>query len=124
MASDRYVSGCTEHQVLPGRYDLVTTFDAVHDMANPAGALAAIRQALAPDGTYLMLEWNCPENPDDNVGSLPTFMYGYSVMYCVPASLANGGPGFGNLGLPESKVRELCTAAGLTTSRSCRLKAL
>ena len=44
---------------LSGRYDLVTTFDVVHDAVNPRGMLRSIHDALPPDGTYLCLEITC-----------------------------------------------------------------
>jgi SAM-dependent methyltransferase len=102
---------------LPEKYDLITTFDVVHDMAEPSKALRAFHDGLAPGGTYLMLEWACPENPEENVGPMATFMYGYSIMYCVTTSLAQGGEGLGNLGLPESKVQDMCRDAGFTSIR-------
>lgn len=102
---------------LPGQYDLITTFDVVHDMVNPRGALKAIRQALKPDGSYLMLEINCLDKVEENVGPIAALFYGYSVLYCMTTSLAGGGEGLGTVGLPESKVRELCTEAGFSSVR-------
>jgi 2-polyprenyl-3-methyl-5-hydroxy-6-metoxy-1,4-benzoquinol methylase len=102
---------------LPGEYDLITTFDVIHDMADPSRVLQAFHQALAPDGTYLMLEWNCPETPEENIGPMATFQYGYSMMYCMTTSLAQGGVGLGNLGLPESKVQQMCQEAGFNKFR-------
>ena len=46
---------------LPEEYDIITTFDVVHDITNPRRALHAIRQAIQPNGTYLMLELNCKD---------------------------------------------------------------
>ena len=43
---------------LPEQYDVITTFDVLHDMVNPRGALKAIHQGLKPDGSYLLLEIN------------------------------------------------------------------
>ena len=57
------------------------------------------------------------ETPAENVGPLATLLYGTSVLFCLPTSLADGAPGYGTLGLPESKVRELCDAAGFTSVR-------
>ena len=102
---------------LPEQYDLITTFDVVHDMVDPRKALRAIRQALSPDGVYLMLEVNSADKPEDNVGTVATLMYGFSLTYCMTTSLANDGEGLGTLGLPESKVRELCTEAGFRSVR-------
>ena len=100
---------------LPEQYDLITTFDVVHDAANPRGLLRAIRQGLKPDGTYLLLEINCSDKLEENAGPLGAMFHGISVMYCMTSSLANGGEGLGTLGLPPAKVRELCTEAGFSS---------
>ena len=59
-------------QGLPETYDMITTFDVVHDMADPRGALRAIRQALDPDGVYLMLDVLAEEKPHENTGPFAT----------------------------------------------------
>lgn len=99
---------------LPDTYDIVTTFDVIHDAANPRGLVEAIRAGTKPDGSYLMLEINCADRHEDNVGPLAAMFYGISVFYCMTTSLANGGEGLGTCGMPEAKVRELCTAAGFS----------
>ncbi len=109
-------------QGLPEQYDLITTFDVVHDMANPRGALRAIRQALRPDGTYLMLEINCQDKLEENAGPLGALFYSASVLYCMTTSLVHGGEGLGTMGLPESKVRALCTEAGFSSIRRLPLE--
>ncbi|MGH2947503.1 MAG: class I SAM-dependent methyltransferase, partial [Solirubrobacteraceae bacterium] len=100
---------------LPGRYDIVTTFDVVHDAVDPRGLLRAIRAAVKHDGSYLMLEINCADHHEDNAGPLAALFYGFSVFYCMTTSLAHGGEGLGTCGMPEAKVRELCTEAGFAT---------
>jgi SAM-dependent methyltransferase len=100
---------------LPDTYDVVTTFDVIHDAADPAGLIKAIRAGTKPDGSYLMLEINCADRHEDNVGPLAAMFYGISVFYCMTTSLANGGAGLGTCGMPGAKVRELCTAAGFDT---------
>jgi hypothetical protein len=102
---------------LPEKYDIITTFDVVHDMVNPRGALHSIRKALKDDGIYLMLEINAKDKLEDNIGSLGAFFYSMSVLYCMTVSLAAGGEGLGTAGLPESKVRELCKEAGFSIIR-------
>lgn len=97
---------------IPGRYGLVTTFDVIHDAADPQRLLAAIRAAVEDDGDYLMLEINCADRPGDNVGPVASMYYGFSVFYCMTTSLANGGAALGTCGMPEAVVRELCTGAG------------
>jgi SAM-dependent methyltransferase len=97
---------------LPGEYDLITTFDVIHDAVDPLAVIRAIRGALRRDGSYLLLEINCADRREDNVGPIPALFYGFSVFYCLTTSLAHGGEGLGTCGCPEAKVRELCTQAG------------
>lgn len=97
---------------IPGPFDVITTFDVVHDAADPAGLVRAIREALAPGGEYVMLEINCADDPADNAGPLATALYGFSLFYCMTTSLAQGGAGLGTCGLPEARVRELLAGAG------------
>jgi 2-polyprenyl-3-methyl-5-hydroxy-6-metoxy-1,4-benzoquinol methylase len=100
---------------LPERFDVVSTFDVVHDAVDPPGLVRAIRDALGDDGLYLMLEVNSADDPADNVGPLATLLYGISVVYCMTTSLAHGGDGLGTCGLPEAGVRELCRSAGFSS---------
>ncbi|MCB5169692.1 methyltransferase domain-containing protein [Streptomyces bambusae] len=102
-------------QGLPGRYDVITTFDVIHDSAEPQRLLTAIRAALKDDGDYLMLEINCADRPEDNVGPVAAMLYGFSVFYCMTTSLASGGAGLGTCGTPESVVRDLTAVAGFTS---------
>lgn len=97
---------------LPERFDIVSTFDVVHDSVDPPALVRAVREALKPDGTYVLLEMNCADDPEENIGPVATVMYGVSVLYCMTTSLAHGGHGLGTLGLPEARVRELCATAG------------
>src|SRR5690606_25679874 len=46
---------------LPEQYDVITTFDVVHDAADPRGLLRSIREALRPNGIYLIMEFNYSE---------------------------------------------------------------
>jgi 2-polyprenyl-3-methyl-5-hydroxy-6-metoxy-1,4-benzoquinol methylase len=104
-------------QGLPQRYDVVTTFDVVHDSANPRRLLRAIHESLQPDGRYLCVDINCSERPEDNVGPLSTIMYGLSLAYCMTVSLAEGGEGLGALGLHEAKLTELASETGFSQVR-------
>jgi 2-polyprenyl-3-methyl-5-hydroxy-6-metoxy-1,4-benzoquinol methylase len=99
------------------RFDVVTTFDVLHDSVDPRGILSAIRSALSSDGRYICLEINCADRPQDNLGPLGTVLYGLSLAYCLPVSLAEGGAGLGTLGLPESRLSELATEAGFSKVR-------
>lgn len=77
-------------------FDFITTFDAVHDQAQPDVVLANIRRALRPEGVYLCQEIKAESDHASNVGKpLATFIYAISTMHCMSVSLANGGPGLG-----------------------------
>jgi 2-polyprenyl-3-methyl-5-hydroxy-6-metoxy-1,4-benzoquinol methylase len=107
---------------LPEQYDVITTFDVVHDAVNPRGLLRAIRRALRPDGKYMCLEINCSDKLEENSGPLSSLFYGISVLYCMTTSLSNGGEGLGTMGMPERKVQELCTEAGFSSIRRVPLE--
>jgi 2-polyprenyl-3-methyl-5-hydroxy-6-metoxy-1,4-benzoquinol methylase len=109
-------------KAIPGQYDLLTTFDVIHDAVDPLGLLRTIRQALRPGGSYLCLDINCSDKPEENTGPLGALFYGFSMTYCMTTSLANGGEGLGTCGLPESKLRELALAAGFGSVRKLPLE--
>jgi SAM-dependent methyltransferase len=107
---------------LPERFDVISTFDVVHDAVDPAALVGAIRRGLQADGTYLMLEMNSADEPDENIGPLATLLYGVSIVYCMTTSLAHGGAGLGTCGLPAARVQELCTQAGFAAVRRLDLQ--
>jgi hypothetical protein len=72
---------------------VISTFDVVHDSADPAGLLQAIRGALKDDGRFVCLDMNASHKPEENVGPLHTLLYGCSVHYCMSVSLGAGGSG-------------------------------
>jgi 2-polyprenyl-3-methyl-5-hydroxy-6-metoxy-1,4-benzoquinol methylase len=93
-------------------WDLITTFDVVHDLAEPVCALRRIRGALADGGTYLMAEPRVAERLEDNVENpFARMLFGMSSLFCVPQSIAQGGPGLGAC-WGESGARELAAEAG------------
>jgi SAM-dependent methyltransferase len=102
---------------LPGPFDVITTFDVVHDAVDPLGLLRSIRDALSPGGRYLCLEINCSDQPAGNTGPIATLLYGFSILYCMTTSLAEGGEGLGTLGLPEPVLRQLAGKAGFSDVR-------
>jgi 2-polyprenyl-3-methyl-5-hydroxy-6-metoxy-1,4-benzoquinol methylase len=104
-------------QGLPARYDVITTFDVVHDAVDPVGLLRTIRQGLLADGIYVCLDVNCSDKLEENQGALGAMFHGFSVLYCMTTSLAAGGMGLGTLGFHEPKVRELCAEVGFSSVR-------
>ena len=107
---------------LPEQYDVVTTFDVVHDAADPLRLLRSIRAALRHDGIYVCLEINCSDRLEQNAGALGAMLHGFSVLYCMTTSLANGGVGLGTVGLHEPKLRELCAEVGFSSVRRVPLE--
>ncbi len=101
-------------RALPGTYDLITTFDVVHDMLRPRPALEHIKGALKPDGTYFVLEFNVSGDLHANIEhplGIGAFGYSASTNYCITQSLAVGGVATGAC-MGEAKMRELAAAAG------------
>lgn len=78
-----------------GSFDLITTFDVVHDMSDPLGGMKGIRTALNEKGVYLMAEPNASSNLEDNLDDRGAMLYGISTMHCLTQSLAEGGAGLG-----------------------------
>ena len=68
-------------QGLPEEYDVVTTFDVMHDAPDPSGVLKMIRKALKPDGFYVCLDINCSDKLEENAGPLGALFHGFSVVY-------------------------------------------
>ena len=68
--------------------DLVTCFDVLHDLGDPAGAAAHIHRALKPDGTWMLMEPLAGDATEDNFGPVGRLAYGFSTMACVPVSLS------------------------------------
>ncbi|MFI5615277.1 class I SAM-dependent methyltransferase [Amycolatopsis sp. NPDC051903] len=96
---------------LEGEYDLVTTFDVIHDSAAPDGVLAAIHRVLRPGGTYLMQDTACSSQLEDNVEHpLGPALYTFSVFYCMSVSLAQGGAGLGTMWGRQDALARLANA--------------
>ena len=106
---------CDVAKGLPAQYDVILTFDVVHDAVDPVGLLRTIRQGLRADGVYVCLDINCSDKLQENQGPLGAMFHGFSVLYCMTTSLAGGGMGLGTLGFHEPKVRELCAEAGFSS---------
>ncbi|GAA2572995.1 class I SAM-dependent methyltransferase [Pseudonocardia hydrocarbonoxydans] len=98
-------------------YDLVTSFDCLHDMGDPLGAARHVRDALAPDGTWLVVEPLAGDRPEDNMNPVGRMYYSFSTFLCVPNGLSQ--PGGYALGAQagEAAIRQVMTDAGFTRFR-------
>jgi SAM-dependent methyltransferase len=73
----------------PGNdYDLVCMFDCLHDMGDPVGAAKHVRETLADDGTWMIVEPFANDSVEDNLNPVGRVFYGASTVVCTPASLS------------------------------------
>lgn len=97
------------------QYDLICTFDSVHDQAKPDVMLRGIHQALRPDGTYLMQDIRASSNVHGNLDHpVAPFLYTVSCLHCMTVSLAADGMGLGAV-WGQEKALEMLKDAGFTT---------
>ena len=110
-----HVAGAVE---LPNEptYDLMVTLDCIHDMPHPAEAIAAIRRAMAADGTWLIKDIRAGATWRDNQRNpVLAMMYGTSVATCMSSALSEpGGAGLGTLGFHPGLAETMCREAGFT----------
>ncbi|MBK9156027.1 MAG: class I SAM-dependent methyltransferase [Chloracidobacterium sp.] len=98
-------------------YDLVTFFDCLHDMGDPAGAATHVRKALKPDGTWMIVEPFANDKAEDNHNPVGRVYYSASTLICTPASRSQEvGLGLGAQA-GEKRLREVAEAGGFTKFR-------
>ncbi len=113
--ADRVTFEVASAQAFSGTgYDLVTTFDALHDMGDPVGAARHVRQALAEDGTWMVVEPMAGDHVEDNLNPVGRAYYGFSTLLCTPASLSQEvGLALGTQAGP-ARIRDVVTTGGFT----------
>src|SRR6185503_13154727 len=100
-----------------GTYDLVCFFDCLHDMGDPAGACAHVRDRLAPGGTLMLIEPFAHDDLAGNLNPVGAAYYGFSTLLCTPSSLAQDvGTALGAQA-GEKRLRNIVTAAGFRSLR-------
>jgi 2-polyprenyl-3-methyl-5-hydroxy-6-metoxy-1,4-benzoquinol methylase len=98
-------------------FDLVTCFDCLHDMGDPAGAAKHILQSLKPDGTWMIVEPMAGDTLQSNLNPVGRIFYAASTMICVPTSKAQEvGVALGAQA-GEAKLRDVIAGAGFTRVR-------
>jgi SAM-dependent methyltransferase len=101
----------------PGDYELVCHFDSLHDMGDPVGAAAHVRQALRDGGTWLLVEPMAGDSTEANMHVIGRIYYAGSTLLCTPSALAQGGVhALGNQ-VGEARWRELLGQAGFSRVR-------
>ena len=116
--SDRVRFEVSSAQTFAGEnYDLVTMFDCLHDMGDPLGAARRVREALAPDGTWLLVEPFASDNVEENFNPVGRLYYAGSTFLCVPNGMSQ--PGGYALGAQAgaAPIRQVAADAGFTRFR-------
>jgi 2-polyprenyl-3-methyl-5-hydroxy-6-metoxy-1,4-benzoquinol methylase len=100
-----------------GGYDFVACFDCLHDMGDPTGAATHVRQTLAPNGTWMIVEPFAGDSVASNLNPIGRLYYSASTVFCVPASLSQEvGLGLGAQA-GEKRIRQVVTDGGFTHFR-------
>jgi 2-polyprenyl-3-methyl-5-hydroxy-6-metoxy-1,4-benzoquinol methylase len=98
-------------------FDLVTFFDCLHDMGDPVGAARHVRQALKPDGTWMVVEPFANETTEQNLTAVGRVFYNASFLICVPSSRAQEvGLGLGAQA-SDTSLNEVFHAGGFSRVR-------
>jgi ubiquinone/menaquinone biosynthesis C-methylase UbiE len=101
----------------PGHdFDLIAHFDSLHDMADPVGAARRVREALAPSGTWMMVEPAAGDRVEENLNPVGRLYYAASTLLCVPNSLSGHGPALGAQA-GEKRLRQVVEQAGFRRFR-------
>jgi SAM-dependent methyltransferase len=111
--ADRVTFEVAPASSFPGTgYDIVTMFDCLHDMGDPVGAARHVREALAADGTWMVVEPVAGDHVEDNLNPVGRAYYSFSTLLCTPCSLSQ------EVGLAlgaqagEARIRDVVTEAG------------
>jgi SAM-dependent methyltransferase len=98
-------------------YDLVTTFDCLHDMGDPIGAARQVRATIAPDGVWMIVEPRAGDRVEENLNPVGRAYYAFSTLLCTPASLSQ------EVGLAlgaqagETRIKDVVLTGGFTRFR-------
>ena len=116
--ADRVDFAVAKAKEYPGKdYDFVTVFDCLHDMGDPVGAAKHVRQSLAPEGTWMIVEPFANDRLEDNLNPVGRIYYSFSTLLCTPCSRSQ------EVGLclgaqaGEKRIREVVSGAGFSRFR-------
>jgi SAM-dependent methyltransferase len=122
-AADAGVSARVQFEVagaddFSGRdFDLVCVFDALHDMGDPVGTAEHVREALADDGTWLIVEPIAGDRLEDNLNPVGRVFYAASTAICVPNALSQDGDHALGAQAGEARMQDVLHTAGFTSVR-------
>ncbi len=115
---DRVTFEISKAKEYPGKdYDFVAVFDCLHDMGDPSGAAAHVRQSLTNDGTWMIVEPFANDQLKDNLNPVGRVYYSFSTLLCTPCSRSQ------EVGLclgaqaGEARIRQVVNSAGFSRFR-------
>ena len=116
--ADRVTFDVAKAKEFPGKdYDFVAVFDCLHDMGDPVGAAKHVRQSLAKDGTWMIVEPFAYDDLKNNLNPVGRVYYSFSTLLCTPCSRSQ------EVGLclgaqaGETRIKEVVSSAGFTRFR-------
>ena len=116
--ADRVTFEVSKANSYPGKdYDFVAVFDCLHDMGDPVGAAAHVRQSLAKDGTWMIVEPFANDQLKDNLNPVGRVYYSFSTLLCTPCSRSQEVAACLGAQAGEKRIREVVTSAGFNRFR-------
>jgi hypothetical protein len=118
LTNVRFVDPRVESITAGEKFDLICTFDCIHDMTQPTEMMRVIRESLKDDGTWLLVDIKAHDSLELNVTKNPmaSLLYGVSVLSCMSSAMSSpDGEGLGTLGLSSSKAQQMAKAAGFSS---------
>lgn len=101
-------------------YDVITTYDVLHDAPNPAELIQQVRKALKPNGVWLLADIPTKDTLRENIETNPKARnyFAFSTCLCMSCSLsAKGGAGLGTLGFTVPVATKMLNEGGFSRVR-------
>ncbi len=118
LPADRVRFEVSSAKSYPGKdYDFVAVFDCLHDMGDPVGASRHVRESLAPDGTWMIVEPYANDALEENLNPVGRIFYSASTLICTPASRSQEGSMCLGAQAGQCKLKEVVNAGGFTRFR-------
>ena len=118
LSNVRFADPRTDKIAVEEKFDLICTFDCIHDMTHPTEMMRTIRQSLKDDGTWLLVDIKAHDSLELNITKNPmaSLLYGISVLSCMSSAMSSpDGEGLGTLGLSSNKAQAMAKEAGFSS---------
>ncbi len=118
LSNVRFTDPRTDKIADEEKFDLICTFDCIHDMTHPTEMMKTIRQSLKDDGTWLLVDIKAHDSLELNITKNPmaSLLYGISVLSCMSSAMSSpDGEGLGTLGLSSNRAQAMAREAGFNS---------